>query len=203
MKHALKNMPIIGLTGGIGMGKSAVADLLGAENFPIYFADKAVHALLDKGGKAIKPVAKLFPASFREGAIDRKRLGYIVFNQPRKLKKLEKILHPLVRKAEKQFLSHARHTKAAAAILEIPLLFETGSEKRCDYVICVTASRAVQEARVMHRPGMTREKLKAIRARQMSDAQRRKRADFVIDTSGSRAATKKQLQRVLKAILKK
>ena len=195
-------MIVIGLTGGIGMGKSTVAAILKNFGLPVYNADKAVHALLKKGGAAVKPVAKLFPDTLRNGAIDRKRLGRIVFGDKGKLKKLEKILHPLVRQAEKKFLAKARARKKPAAVLEIPLLFETGGDKRCDVTICVVAPKAVQKTRVLHRKGMSAEKLKAIKARQMPDKKRRKLADYVINTGGMRAQTKNQLHRVLGRILK-
>jgi dephospho-CoA kinase len=149
----------------------------------------------------VKPVARLFPETLKRGAIDRKRLGHIVFNEPGKLKKLETILHPLVRQEEHKFLQKTRKRKTRAAILEIPLLFEVGDHERCDAVICVTAPKKVQKARVMQRRGMTAEKFKAIRARQMPEAQKRKMADFVVDTGGSRAVTKKQLRDVLDSIL--
>ena len=194
-------MKIIGLTGGIGMGKSTAAAILRDSGLPVYHADKAVHALLRKGGKAVKPVAQLFPETLKTGAIDRKRLGHIVFNHADKLKKLEKILHPLAQRAEQAFLKNARRRKAPAAILEIPLLFETGADKRCNYVICVVAPKKVQQSRVMQRPGMTAERLKAIRARQMPDAQKRKQADFTVDTGGSFSETRKQLRDVLSCIL--
>jgi dephospho-CoA kinase len=193
--------PIIGLTGGIGMGKSTAAAILREMGLPVYHADGAVHDLLAKGGKAVKPVARLFPETLRRGAIDRKRLGHIVFNHPGKLRKLEKILHPLVRQAEHEFLQKARQRKARAAILEIPLLFETGADKRCDYVICVAAPKAVQAKRVLHRPGMTAKKLKAIRARQWPDTKKRKHADFTVDTGGSLAATRRRLRAVLGSVL--
>ena len=195
-------MIIIGLTGSIGMGKSTVASLLSDMGYPVYNADKAVHALLRRGGKAVKPVAKLFPSAVKRGEVNRKILGPMVFNHPIKLKKLERILHPLIRHAEKEFLQKARKKKESAAILEIPLLFETNGHKRCDFTICVTAPKTVQMARVMQRPGMTKDKLKAIQARQMPDKRKRKLANYVINTGGSRSQTKQRLQTVLTQILK-
>jgi dephospho-CoA kinase len=197
-----KRMLIIGLTGGIGMGKSAAAKILRALGLPIYEADKEVHALLREGGKAVRPVAKLFPQTLRRDAIDRARLGRLVFGQPRELRKLEEIMHPLVRRAENEFLRKARRKKYPAAILEIPLLFETGGEARCDYTICVVAPKAIQKKRVLQRPGMTAQKLKAIRARQMPDARKRKIADFIVDTGGSHKETRKNLRIVLERIFK-
>jgi len=190
---------IIGLTGGIGMGKSTAAKILSRFGLPIYSADAAVHTLLGRGGKAVNPVAKLFPASLRTGAIDRKRLGADIFHQPKKLRALEKILHPLVRQAERDFLKRAQYQKARAAVLEIPLLFETGGEKRCDFTICVTAPRAVQTARVLSRKNMTPAKFKAILTRQMPDAERRARADYIVKTGVGLADTKRQLEKILRA----
>jgi len=202
MKRKPPFMPVIGLTGGIGMGKSTVAALFRAEGLPVHDADQAVHDLMRKGGKGVTPISRHFPGSVRNGAVDRALLGGMVFGKPNLLKRLEKILHPLVREEEDAFLRKARKRKAAVAILDIPLLFETGGEKRCDYVLCVTAPLAVQKARVLQRPGMTATKLKAILARQMPDAKKRKLSDFVVDTGGSRAATKKQVRRVLADMLK-
>jgi len=190
-------MLVIGLTGGIGMGKSTAADILSSFGLPVYNADRAVHALLDKGGAAVKLVAKLFPAALKNGAIDRSVVGSLVFNKPVLLKKLETILHPLVQRIEREFLKQAQRDKIAAVVLEIPLLFETGAEKRCDVTICVTAPKAVQKARVLKRKGMTPERFKSIVARQMPDKEKRQRADFVVKTGVSRADTKKQLNAIL------
>lgn len=194
-------MILIGLTGGIGMGKSTAARLLRGMGFPVHEADRAVHMLLRKGGKGVKPVAKLFPESVRRGRIDRKILGRLVFGHPQKLKQLENILHPLVRAAEEEFLRKARRKKARAVILEIPLLFETGAEKRCDAVLCASAPAALQKKRVMARPGMTKKRFKAILKRQISDGQRRKKADYVIPTDKGIAATRRHLKRAIKDIL--
>jgi dephospho-CoA kinase len=196
-KHSIQRPMIIGLTGGIGMGKSTAAKILRDLGLPVHNADDAVHALLRKGGKAVKPVAKYFPESFKGGAIDRKILGKLVFNNSRKLKQLEKILHPLVHKSEADFLRKVRKRKIPAAILEIPLLFETGAEKRCDFTICVMAPKPVQKARVMKRPGMTPERFKAILSRQMPDSEKQKRADLVVQTGKGIADTKKRFIYIL------
>ncbi len=190
-------MVVIGLTGSIGMGKSTAADILRRIGFPIYSADKAVRDLLKKNGKAVAPVTKLCPESFRSGAINRKILGRTVFAQPKKLRRLERIIHPLLRHAERTFLQKARKNKVRAAILEIPLLFETGAEKRCDITLCVTASHAIQKTRVLSRPGMTEEKLRAILKRQISDAEKRRRADFIIPTGKGLETTEKHLRKLL------
>lgn len=190
-------MLIIGLTGGIGMGKSTAAAILKNFGLPVHNADGAVHALLQKGGKAVKPVAKIFPGAFKNNAIDRTVLGKMVFGKPAQLKKLEKILHPLVQQAERDFVRLAKRDGLAAVVLEIPLLFETGAEKRCDITICVSAPMAVQKARVLKRKGMTGARFKAILARQMPNAEKRRHADFVVGTGISRANTKCQLKSIL------
>ena len=196
-------MIILGLTGGIGMGKSTAAKILRGFGLPVHNSDDAVHALLKKGGKAVKLVAKLFPDAHKGGAIDRKIVGRAVFKDPRKLKKLEKILHPLVREAEGEFARRARAKKIPAIVLEIPLLFETGAERRCDATLCVTAPKAVQKARVMKRPNMTPARFKAILARQMPDDEKRKRADYVIRTDKGPADAKRHLMVVLNKLLLK
>ncbi len=192
-----QKMMVLGLTGGIGMGKSTVAAMLRAFGFPVHSADEAVHALLGKGGAAVRAVAKAFPESLKDGAIDREILGQTVFHDPAQLERLEAILHPLARKAERAFVRRTRQSGARAAILEIPLLFETGAETRCDAVLCVTAPRKTQKERVLRRPGMTEGKFRRICARQMTNAERLRRADHVIPTGTTRAATEKSLRRVL------
>ena len=193
-------MLIIGLTGGIGMGKSTAAAILKSFGLPVHNADHAVHALLKKGGKGVKPVAKHFPDALKNGAIDRKKLGAMVFGQPVKLKKLEKILHPLVHDAEYAFLKKSKNNMAV--VLEIPLLFETRAEKRCDFVVCVSAPPHVQKKRVLARKGMTPARFKSILARQMPDKEKRQRADYVVGTGISRADTKKQLRAILNQWIK-
>lgn len=194
----MKHKPfIIGLTGGIGMGKSTAAKILNGFGLPVYNADRAIHDLLRKGGKGVKPVAKLFPEALKRGAMDRKIIGQSVFHHPAKLKRLEKILHPLVHKIEKDFLNQAQTKKAAAVILEIPLLFETGADKRCDIVICVTAPKHVQKTRVLIRKHMTKERFKAILARQMPDAEKRKKADYVVQTGKGYVDTRRQLSKIM------
>jgi dephospho-CoA kinase len=194
-------MMVIGLTGSIGMGKSTAAKILGAMGFPIYSADRAVHEVLKKGGKAVPAVAKLFPETLKKGGIDRKCLGRAVFGKPRKLRQLEKIVHPLLKQAERLFLQKARQNKHPAAILEIPLLFETGGEKRCDITLCVTAPRKIQRMRVLSRKDMTEDKLRAILARQMPDAEKRTRADFIVPTGKGLHTTKQHLHDILRKLL--
>jgi dephospho-CoA kinase len=194
-------MLIIGLTGGIGSGKSTAAKILKRQGLPVYDADSAVHALLGPRGMAVKKVAKLFPTALKGKSIDRQIVGKTVFKNPVLLKKLERILHPLVHKAEKEFLAKARRKKAPAAVLEIPLLFEVGAEKRCDKVILVTAPLHVRKARTMERKGMNAAKFKAITAQQMSESEKKKRADYVVLTAGGLHDTEKRLKTVLVKII--
>lgn len=175
-------MKILGLTGSIGMGKSTAARMLRRLGVPVHDADATVHALLAKGGRAVAAVEAAFPGVVRDGAVDRGELGRRVFGDAAALKRLETILHPLVRQAEKQFLARHRQRRTPLVVLDIPLLFETGGEKRCDKVAVVSAPALVQEQRVMKRPGMTRERLAAILKKQMPDVEKRRRADFVVPT---------------------
>ncbi len=190
-------MIVLGLTGGIGTGKTTAAKILGSFGFPVYDADKAVHALLAKNGRAVAKIKKCFPSVINNGAVDRQKLSAIVFGERQKLKALEAILHPLVRDEEKLFLSRAQKAKPTAVVLEIPLLFETKADKRCDVVLVTTAARAVQKDRVLVRQGMTLEKFNAIVKHQMSEKERKQRADFVINTSKGLVDTRRQLGKIL------
>jgi len=175
-------MIVLGLTGSIGMGKSTVAAILRRLGVPVHDADAAVHRLLGRGGRAVAAVARLFPDALKDGAIDRRSLGRIVFADPGALARLEALLHPMVRREERQFLATQRRAGEPLAALDIPLLYETGGEARCDAVMVVSAPRRVQLGRVLARPGMTAEKLAAIEARQLSDAEKRSRADYLVPT---------------------
>jgi dephospho-CoA kinase len=179
-------MKIIGLTGGIGMGKSTASATFRRHRVPIFDADQAVHELQAVGGRAVRPIEAAFPGTTRGGAVDREALRRAVLGNPAALKILERIVHPLVRHAEKRFLAAARRAGKSLVVLDIPLLLETGGEKRVDLVVVVSAPATVQAARVMRRPGMTRERLAAIRARQMPDAEKRRRADIVMHSGLSR-----------------
>ena len=191
---------IIGLTGGIGSGKSTVAEMLNKMGLPVHSADDAVHALLGKGGKAVKPIQKLFPDAVKDGAVDRQALGKMVFGNPAQLKKLENILHPLVQKDEAEFVKRARKDKAQAVVLEIPLLFETDAQVRCDVVMVTTAPLPVRKERVLKRKGMTPAKFNAIVKQQMPEKEKRGYADFVVTTETSRADTERQLRFILAKI---
>lgn len=173
-------MVILGLTGSIGMGKSATAEMFRARGIPVHDADAAVHALYR--GAAVAPVEAAFPGVVRAGAIDRAELGRRVLGDAQALKKLEAIVHPLVRAEEEAFIEKARASGAPLAVLDVPLLFETGNADRCDAIVVVSASADIQRARVLARPGMTLEKFESILQKQMPDAEKRRRADFIIDT---------------------
>jgi dephospho-CoA kinase len=193
-------MKIIGLTGGIGMGKSTASAIFRRHRVPIFDADQAVHELQAVGGRAVRPIEAAFPGTTRDGAVDREALRRAVLGNPEALKVLERLVHPLVRDAEKRFLAAARRAGKSIVVLDIPLLLETGGEKRVDEVVVVSAPAAVQAARVMRRPGMTRERLAAIRARQMPDGEKRRCADVVIHSGLSRhfavAAIKRLMHRL-------
>jgi dephospho-CoA kinase len=193
-------MRILGLTGSIGMGKSTAASMLRALGLPVHDADAAVHRLLARGGKAVAAVEAAFPGVTKDGAIDRKALGARVFGKPAELKRLEAILHPLVREAERAFLRHCRQARHDVVVLDIPLLFETGGEKRCDGVVVVTAPQFLQSQRVLKRPGMTEARLRQILGSQMPDREKRRRADWVVDTGLGRRPTLAALARIVRAL---
>ena len=175
-------MIVLGLTGSIGMGKSTTAAMFEAEGVPVYDSDAAVHALYAAGGAAVAPVEAAFPGVVTDGAIDRAKLSARVVGDPEALAKLEAIVHPLVGAHRIGFFDKARAEGHEIVVLDVPLLFETGGQKSVDKVVVVSAPPEVQRARVLARPEMTPEKLEAILARQLPDAEKRARADFVIDT---------------------
>lgn len=178
--HARRNMRILGLTGSIGMGKSVAANTFRRLGIPVHDADAAVHRLTVPNGPAIPAIAKAFPGVVKGGVLDRKALGAKVFADKQQLRRLEKILHPLVRAKERRFLNFNRRKRLV--VLDIPLLFETKGERRCHAVMVVTTSAAIQRQRVMRRPGMTEERFANILKNQMPDAEKRRRADFVVLT---------------------
>jgi len=185
---------VLGLTGSIGMGKSATAALFRKLGVPVHDADAAVHALYR--GRAAPLIEKAFPGTVTDGVVDRRKLGRAVLDNGEKLKRLESIVHPLVREEEEKFLARAS-AMARLAVLDIPLLFETGAEGRCDAVLVVTAPADVQRARVMARPGMTEEIFHTILHKQMPDAQKRARAHFLVDTSRGFASAEAQVRSIL------
>ena len=200
----MRRVVILGLTGSIGMGKSTVARQFAAEGTVPFDADAAVHELLEPGGRAVGPVAAVFPGVARgEGRrrwIDRAALGARVFGDPAATARLEAIVHPLVRACEARFLRRAAARRVALVVLDIPLLFETGGERRCDAVVVVTAPRFVQRRRVLSRPGMTPARLAAIQARQMPDHEKRKRADFIVPTGLGMATSLQAVRRVVRIV---
>ena len=191
-------MLVLGLTGSIAMGKSTTAGLFRAAGVPVHDADAAVHALY--GGAAVAPVEAAFPGVAVDGRIDRERLAARVVGDPAALVRLEAIVHPLVRAAEAEFLARAASAGARRVVLDVPLLFETGGEARVDLTVVVTAPAEVQHERAMARPGMTEARLAAILARQMPDAEKRRRAHFLIDTSHGLEAARRAVAGILRAV---
>ena len=175
-------MFIIGLTGSIGMGKSTAAAMFKTLGVPVQDADQTVHQLMGPGGAAIAPVEARFPGVTGALGIDRKALGDRVFGDPAALKDLEGILHPLVAAAREEFLKNQARLGRSVVVLDVPLLFETNGDRQCDLTVMVTAPEFVQRTRVMKRAGMTVEKLAQIRNKQMSEVQKRRRADIVLET---------------------
>ena len=188
-------MIILGLTGSIGMGKTTAANMFADVGVPVYSADDAVHQLYS--GRAAPLIEAAFPGTVVDGTVDRTKLSAAVLGKPDALKKLESIIHPLVHEEEKAFLTNARANGAEIVLIDIPLLFETGGESRVDKVAVVSAPAEIQRERVLSRPGMTAEKFEAILARQMKDAEKRNRADFIIDSSGSFEETREQIDAII------
>lgn len=191
-------MIVIGLTGSIGMGKSTTAALFAEEGIPVNDADQVVHDLYR--GEAVAPIAALFPDAVSDGVVDRKTLSENLAKNPAKFKELEAIVHPLVRARERRFLDEARAAGAEIVVLDIPLLFETGGADRVDRIVVVSCDPEIQRRRVLERPGMTAEKFEMILKRQLPDAEKRARADFVIDTGHGIEAARGRVRDVIAAI---
>ena len=189
---------VIGLTGSIGMGKSTAAAMLREAGLPVFDADAAVHRMMAAGGAAVAPIDAAFPGTVCGGAVNRRALGDLVFADTDALRRLERIVHPLVGRAERAFLRRAARERRRAVVRDVPLLFETGGERRCDWTVVVSAPAHIQAARVLARPGVTRELLEAVRAKQMADAQKRKRADTVVPTGAGRRLTRDRLRAMLR-----
>ncbi|MBV8505330.1 MAG: dephospho-CoA kinase [Alphaproteobacteria bacterium] len=197
-------MIVLGLTGSIGMGKSTAAAMLRRLGVRLFDADLAVHRLLGSSGAAVPAVSAAFPGVETEaGGIDRVLLGRWVFTNPAALRRLEAILHPMVAAEERRFLAWSRARRVPLAVLDIPLLFETGAERRCDYVLVVSAPALVQRQRVMQRPGMTEIRLNAILRTQMPDHRKRQRADFVVPTGAGRSLTLRRLKAIVRLLRKR
>lgn len=191
-------MIVIGLTGSIGMGKSTVARMFAEEGAPAFDSDAAVHELYAPGGAAVAQVEAAFPGVLTaDGGIDRVALSARVVGNEAAIRQLEAIVHPLVRQAQAEFLRTNTYAGTAAVVLDIPLLFESGGVGLVDKVVVVSAPADVQRARVLARPGMSMEKFEAILARQVPDAEKRARADYVIDTGGTLEATRARVRAVL------
>lgn len=194
-------MILLGLTGSIGMGKSTTAALFRDEGAAVWNADEAVHDLYAKGGAAVEAVETAFPGVVIDGAVDRVRLAEALGADSAAFARLEAIVHPLVARGRGEALAVAEARGVKLAVLDIPLLFETGGDRSVDAVVVVTADAAVQAERVLSRPGMTRGRLDAILARQLPDAEKRARADFVIDTGQGLEAARDQVRRVVGTVL--
>ena len=193
-------MLIIGLTGSIGMGKTTAAAMLRGMGLPVYDSDQAVHELLERGGEAVALVAKAFPGVVKDGAVDRAALRERVFGNTTALRRLEAIIHPMVRRVQGRFLRAAAGRGEPLVVLDIPLLFEVGLFAICDAVVVVTAPAFLQRARVLARPGMTAQTLDGILAHQIPDDEKRRRADYVIPSSLGRAWSLRHLQAVVKVL---
>ena len=194
----MKKLLVIGLTGSIGMGKSAVAAMFADEGIPVFCADAAVHEMQAAGGSLVDEIAAMFPGTTGLGGVDRKALGAAVLGDRDRLAKLEALIHPAVAKRRAEFLKD--NAGADIVLFDIPLLFEKGGHEQVDVTIVVSAPAAVQRERVLSRPGMTNERFEHILALQMNDADKRARADFVIDTGQSLAETREDIRALVKKL---
>ncbi|MGZ3377744.1 MAG: dephospho-CoA kinase [Phenylobacterium sp.] len=193
-------MILIGLTGSIGMGKSTTAAMFRAAGVPVYDADAAVHDLYDQGGAAVEPVGAAFPGVVKDGRVDREALRQAVLGKPDELKRLNAIVHPLVGRDRVGFFAKAEADGADMVVLDIPLLFETGGHANVDAVVVASAPADMQRERVLARPGMSPERLDAILAQQMADAEKRARAHFVVDTSRGLEPARQQVAEIIAAM---
>ena len=193
-------MIVLGLTGSIGMGKSTTAKLFAEAGAPVYDADATVHLVYQ--GEAVPAIEAAFPGSTANGSVDRARLSALVVHDPAAIRRLEQIVHPMLRTYHQKFLDDAERSGAPVAVVDVPLLFETGGESRVDAVVVVTTSPEIQRQRILARDNMTGEKLDAILARQMSDAEKRRRADFVVDTSHGLDPVRSRIRDILEEAAK-
>ncbi len=194
-------MIVVGLTGSIGMGKSTTARMFADVGAAVFDADAAVHGLYAPGGAAVPLVAELFPSVVSDGTVDRAALGALVRDDSEALKRLEALVHPLVGEARAIFLADAKSEGRAVAVLDVPLLFETGGDRGVDVVVVASAPAAVQRERVLARPGMTEAMFEAICARQTPDAEKRARADYVVETGEGLDAARAQVTRIMKELV--
>lgn len=188
-------MIVLGLTGSIGTGKSTTAAMFHDLGVPVHDADATVHDLYRN--EAVAPVAALFPEALADGVIDRKALSAALSAAPERFRELEEVIHPLVRARETAFLDAERQNGSPLVVLDIPLLYETAGETRVDKVVVVTCDPQTQRHRVLARPGMTEEKFQLILSRQMPDAEKRRRADFVVDTGRGLEAAREQVKEII------
>ena len=193
-------MLLVGLTGSIGMGKSETAKMFRALGVPVYDADAAVHKLYEKGGKAVEPIRAAFPSAIADDAVDRKALSRCVLGLPDEMKKLEAIVHPLVGEAQMDFLREHLQAGAHMAVLDVPLLYETGGETRVDVVVVVSAPYDLQKSRVLARPDMDEAKFAAIHAKQVPDAEKRRRADFIVESDKGLDHARAQVEAIVEAL---
>ena len=193
-------MIILGLTGSIGMGKSTTAKLFAEAGVPVYDADAAVHMLYE--GEAVPAIEAAFPGTTVNGKVDRNKLSARVVHDPAAIKRLEQIVHPMLGASRQKFLDDAERSGAPVAVVDVPLLFETGGEKRVDAVVVVTTTPEIQRQRILARDNMTSEKLDAILARQLPDAEKRRRADFVVDTSDGTDPVRLRIRDILNEAVK-
>lgn len=191
-------MFVIGLTGSIGMGKSTTTAMFRKRGVPVQDADAIVHGLMARGGKAVSAIEAAFPGVTHDGAVDRPELGKRVFGDPVALKKLESILHPMVSAERTGFLRRAALRRKRMVLVDVPLLFETHGERKCDMTVLVTAPHFVQASRVLARPGVTRERLDAIRSKQMPDTAKRRLADVVVNTGLGKRPVRRAVAKILK-----
>lgn len=193
-------MIILGLTGSIGMGKSTAAAMFRRMGLPVYDSDASVHVILGRGGAAVGAVEEAFPGAVVDGAVDRDALGKRVFGDEEALRRLEAIVHPLVRRRQDEFLRRCAGRRAPVVVLDIPLLFEVKLDVRCDFTAVVSAPGFIQAARVLARPGMTAKKFAGILARQTPDFEKRRRADFVVPSGHGKNATLRRLGRIVRLV---
>jgi len=193
-------MIVLGLTGSIGMGKSTTATLFAEAGVPVYDADATVHMLYE--GEAVSAIEAAFPGTTANGKVDRNKLSARVVHDPAAIKRLEQIVHPMLGASRQKFLDDAERSGAAVAVVDVPLLFETGGEKRVDAVVVVTTTPELQRQRILARDNMTSEKLDAILARQLPDAEKRRRADFVVDTSDGLDPVRQRIRDILDEAVK-
>jgi dephospho-CoA kinase len=191
---------VLGLTGSIGMGKSTAARALRQLGVPVLEADSVVHRLTAANGRALPAIGKAFPGTVTDGRLDRAKLASLVFADDAALVRLEAILHPLFEAEERRFLARARKNRAEMVAIDIPLLYEIGADRHMDAVIVVSAPSMIQRARVLRRRGMTATRLAAIAARQMPDREKRKRADFVVETGGARRDALRKLKAIVDSL---